>query len=319
MCIHVDDFYVVASHKELMDTLYNSLTRAYGTVSINDGDLLSYLGMQLTMDPESGNILLSQPGYATQLCDTHLGDDRPVIRTPLALTPTPKEDDDQPYDVTDYLRAVGGINYLAINTRPDILYALSTVASACASPTLKDWRKVIRIIGYIWCTVDLGLTFKAGPIELQCMVDASFNTYHDGKCHYGYAFFLSSGDAAFYSVSKRMKVQPLSSTEAEYVAFCEACRDAVFLSRLLRDIGFPCKGPIKMFEDNKSCIDMLNGRSRHTASKHINPKFHYGRDMVSHGVVVPVYVATAEQTADLFTKALGLTVFAPLQSKLLNC
>ena len=74
-----------------------------------------------------------------------------------------------------------------------------------------------------------------------------------------------------------------------------------------------------MFEDNKSCIDMLNGKSRHTASKHINPKFHYGRDMVTHGVVVPVHVATEEQIADLFTKALGHTVFNPLQSKLLNC
>jgi len=319
MCIHVDDFYVVASHKELLDKLYSSLTRVYGSVSISDGDLLSYLGMQLAIDSESGNILLSQPGYANQLCDTYLGDNRPVTHTPLALSPSPKEDDDQPYDVTEYLRAVGGINYLAINTRPDLLYSLSTVASSCASPTLKDWRKVMRIINYIGCTTELGLTFKPGPIELHCMVDASFNTYHDGKCHYGYAFFLSTGDAAFYSISKRMKVQPLSSTEAEYVAFCEACRDAVFLSRLLRDIGFPCRGPIKMYEDNKSCIDMLNGRSRHTASKHINPKFHYGRDMVTHGVVVPVYIATEDQVADLFTKALGQTVFVPLQSKLLNC
>jgi hypothetical protein len=114
MCIHVDDFYVVASHKELMDTLYSSLTRVYGSVSINDGDLLSYLGMQLNIDPESGNILLSQPGYASQLCDMHLDTNRLVIHTPLVLTHTPKEDDDQPYDVTEYLRAVGGINYLAI-------------------------------------------------------------------------------------------------------------------------------------------------------------------------------------------------------------
>ena len=115
MCIHVDDFYVVASHKELLDILYSSLTRVYGSVSINDGDLLSYLGMQLAIDSASGNILLSQPGYANQLCDTYLGDHRPVTHTPLALSPSPKEDDDQPYDVTEYLRAVGGINYLAIN------------------------------------------------------------------------------------------------------------------------------------------------------------------------------------------------------------
>ena len=90
MCIHVDDFYVVASHKDLLDTLYNSLTRAYGSVSINEGDLLSYLGMQLSVDSDTGNILLSQPGYANQLCDMYLDVNRTVTHTPLALSPTPK-------------------------------------------------------------------------------------------------------------------------------------------------------------------------------------------------------------------------------------
>ena len=318
MCLHVDDFFVVASHKHLLTLLYQSLTKEYGSVSINEGDLLSYLGMQLTVNQDNGDITLSQPGYSAQLCDIHLGTQRPTVHTPISMTQTPRDGDDAPYDVTEYLRAVGGINYLAINTRPDLLFALSTVASACASPTMGDWRKVMRIIGYVACTADLGLTFKAGPIELHCAVDASFNTYHDGKCHFGYAFFLCFGDAAFYSVSRRMKVQPLSSTEAEYVAFCEASRDAQYLRNLMESIGFKCNGPIKMFEDNQSCIDMLNGRSRHTASKHINPKFHYGRDLVAQGVVVPVYVRTEEQVADLFTKALGRTVFEPLQSKLLN-
>ena len=129
---------------------------------------------------------------------------------------------------------------------------------------------------------------------------------------------LEKGDAAFHSVSKRMKVQPLSSTEAEYVAFCEAFRDADYIRRLLKDIGFPVEGSIVLYEDNKSCIDMLHGKSRHTASKHINPKFHYGRDQISKGLVEVRYVATLHQVADLFTKALGTKIFAPLQKKRLN-
>jgi hypothetical protein len=295
------------------------LTKEYGTVTINDGNLLPYLGMQLKIDRSNGNIILSPPGYAKQLCDIHLGTSRPIIQTPMVMTQIPRIDDDQPYDITEYLRAVGGINYLAINTRPDLLYALSSVASACAAPTIGDWRKVMRNMGYISCTMELGLTFIPRPINLHCAVDSSFNIYHDGKCHFGYAFFLCVGDAAFYSISKRMKVQPLSSTEAKYVAFCEACRDAVYLSNLLESVGFKCNGPIKMYEDNQSCIDMLKGRSRHTASKHINPKFHFGRDMVSQGTVIPIHVNTAYQIADLFTKPLGRTVFKPLQQKLLNC
>jgi len=318
MCLHVDDFFVVSSEKYMLTELYDALTAEYGSVSINKGDLLSYLGMQLKVDNQNARIKLSQPGYARQLCDKFLGEKRPIIHTPMAVNPTISISDDEPYDITEYLRAVGGINYLAIHTRPDILYALSMTASACASPTMGDWKRVMRIIGYIGCTLDYGLIFSSGPIKLQCMVDSSFNLYHDGKCHYGYSFTLGIGDATFFSVSRRMKVQPLSSTEAEYVAFCEACRDAIYLKRLLVGIGFPCEGAIEIFEDNMSCIDMLNGKSRHTASKHINPKFHFGRDMVMRGVVSVRHIPTHSMIADIFTKPLGRGIFELLSRDLLG-
>ena len=129
---------------------------------------------------------------------------------------------------------------------------------------------------------------------------------------------LGKGDAAFYSVSKRMRVQPLSSTEAEYAGFCEVSRDAGYLRRLMSDIGFKLGKPIDMYKDNKSCIDMLHSKSRHSASKHINPKFHYGRDQILKRIVEVRYVSTLEQIADMFTKALGSKIFCPLQCNLLN-
>ena len=221
MCLHVDDFFVVASDTLLLNTLYDELVAAYGTVTINDGDMLSYLGMQITADSVTGNVTLGQPGYARQRCNQFLTGTRAAVHTPMTVSPTVHDDDQTPHDVTEYLRAVGGINYLAINTRPDLLYALSRLAGACTAPTYKDWKRVIRVLLYIHNTIDVGLTFRPGAVELHAYVDSSFNMYHDGKSHYGYCFILGRGDAAFYSVSKRMKVQPLSSTETEYAAFCE--------------------------------------------------------------------------------------------------
>jgi ribonuclease HI len=176
---------------------------------------------------------------------------------------------------------------------------------------MEDWRRVIRVLTYVHATIDIGLRFVPGKIFVHGYVDSSYNQYENGKGSFGYGFFLGKGDAAFYSVSKRMKVQPLSSTEAEYVAFCEACRDADYITRLMKDIGFKCKRAIVLYEDNESCIDMLT-------SKHINPKFHYGRDQIQKRLVEVRYVETNQQIADLFTKALGYTKFAPLQRKLLN-
>jgi hypothetical protein len=210
----------------------------------------------------------------------------------MMLSEIKQDDDDQPMDVTEYLKAVGGLNYLAINTRPDLLYTLSQLASKCSSPTMGDWRRVIRVLNYVNVTTDLGLRFVPGKIFVHGYVDSSYNQYENGKGSFGYSFFLGKDDAAFYSVSKRMKVQPLSSTEAEYVAFCEACRDADYITRLMEDIGFKCSRAVLLYEDNKSCIDMLKGKSRHTASKHINSKFHYGRDQIRKGLVEVRYVET---------------------------
>ena len=176
----------------------------------------------------------------------------------------------------------------------------------------------MRVFMYVHSTLDLGLRFNPGKIYVYGYVDASYNQYDDGKGSYGYCFSLGKLDAAFHSVSKRMKVQPLSSTEAEYVAFCEASRDASYLRRLLKDIGYPVVGSILLYEDNKSCIDMLHDKSRHTASKHINPKFHYGRDQIRNGTVEVRYVDTLNQVADLFTKAFGKKNFSPLHHSLLN-
>jgi hypothetical protein len=317
MCIHVDDFYAVSSHPELLNELYESLTKSYGSVSMASGDLLSYLGMQVSTQPD-GHILVSQPGYATQLCHMFLPEKRSHVLTPMIAMELPQEGDDEPVDVTEYLKAVGGLNYLAINTRPDLLYALSQVASKCSAPTRKDWRHLMRVFMYVFTTINFGLRFNPGKIFVHGYVDASYNQYGDGKGSYGYCFMLGKGDAAFHSVSKRMKVQPLSSTEAEYVAFCEASRDAIYLRRLLKDIGFKCEQPIVLYEDNKSCIDMLKGRSRHTASKHINPKFHYGREQILKKFIEVRYVSTVEQVADLFTKVLTSKIFTPLQKNLLN-
>jgi hypothetical protein len=127
MCIHVDDFYVVASNTDLLQELHFALTNTYGSVSMKDGDLLSYLGMQVQVMAD-GSILVNQQGYAQQICNMFLPVKRAIVNTPRVANELTQEGDEVPVDVTQYLRAVGRLNYLAINTRPDLFYSLSQVA-----------------------------------------------------------------------------------------------------------------------------------------------------------------------------------------------
>jgi len=175
---------------------------------------------------------------------------------------------------------VEGINYLAQYTRPDLLYAMSIVSQKCSMPTVGDMRMVTRILKYIEGTMDYGLRYCPGKVELICHVDAAHNCYDDARGHYGYSFSLGRNDGSFFATSKKMKLITLSSTESEYVALCEATREAIWLRRLLSDIGFMQNQPTLMWQDNLSTIDMVNGHRSYKASKHINPKFHYTGEMV---------------------------------------
>jgi hypothetical protein len=60
MCIHVDDFFVIASDQELLTDLYDYLVDVYGDVSCKSVDVLEYLGIQVKILP-TGDLLLTQP------------------------------------------------------------------------------------------------------------------------------------------------------------------------------------------------------------------------------------------------------------------
>ena len=321
MCLHVDDFFVIGSDNDMLQDLYKALEKEYGQVTIKEGDLLAYLGMQISVDSESGSILLTQPAYTRKLLDMYVPNGNKkgkTYRSPMSTVERSLPEDQVPMDQREYLEIVGGLNYLAQYTRPDILFALSILAQQCSHPTVGDRKKAIRILRYLESTMDNGLRFGHGRIELQCYVDAAHHSYNDGKGHYGYSFALGDRDGCFFAKSKKMKLVTLSSTESEYVALCEAAREAVWLRRLLSDIGFGQKSPTVLWQDNKSTIDMVNGHRNFQSSKHINPKYHYTGEMVDRGELCLRYKPTGDMIADVLTKALPSTNHIKLSEWLLN-
>jgi hypothetical protein len=177
---------------------------------------------------------------------------------------------------------------------------------------------VKRILQYVYSTINDGIIFNPGPIELVCYVDASHNCYEDAKGHFGYSFSLGNLDGAFYVKSQKMKLNTLSSTESEYVALCAAVCEIKWLRRLLAELGFPQKKPTVIYEDNMSCIEFVNGKLNHKATKHINPKYHFSREAVLMGDVKLEYCETSEMIADILTKPLSSKQHVKLAKLILN-
>ena len=94
--------------------------------------------------------------------------------------------------------------------------------------------------------------------------------------------------------------------EAEYVAACEATKEAVWLKKLLSDLGVVRKEqvPITLFCDNSGAIAQSKDPRNYKKGKHIERKYHIIRDIVARGDAVVAKIESANNLADPFTKAL---------------
>jgi len=101
----------------------------------------------------------------------------------------------------------------------------------------------------------------------------------------------------------------LSSTKVEYVATTTAACHAVWLRRLLKDMGHTVKDTTTIFYENISAIDLSKNHVFHKKSKNIDTRYHFIRELVKEGEISLLFCGSKEQLADMFTKPLGKLSF----------
>ncbi|KAG5883324.1 hypothetical protein JTB14_032525 [Gonioctena quinquepunctata] len=77
----------------------------------------------------------------------------------------------------------------------------------------------------------------------------------------------------------------------------------MWLKQLLEDFGEEVI-EIKMFEDNQSCIKMLDSERINDSTKHIDTKYNYAKEMKKKNEIFFEYCPTNEMVADILTKPL---------------
>ena len=99
--------------------------------------------------------------------------------------------------------------------------------------------------------------------------------------------------------------------EAEYVAACEVAKEAVGLKKFLSNLGVVRikQVLITLFCDNSGAIAQSKDPRNHQKGKHIERKNHIIRDIIARGDVVVAKIESANNLADLFTKALSQMTF----------
>ena len=206
---------------------------------------------------------------------------------------------------TPYREAIGSLMYLMLSTRPDLAAAVQFVSRCSFDPGPQHWEAVKNIFRYVQRTKSLKLTFRRhGAIRLTCYSDSDWESCVDTRRSVSAYVFLLGGAAVSWSSRKQRSVS-LSSCEAEYVAACEATREAVWEMALLEELGYKNLEVPVVYMDSQSAMQLISNPVFHDKSKHIQGKMHYIREVAEEGGVTFVKVHTSENLADSLTKAVN--------------
>ena len=130
-----------------------------------------------------------------------------------------------------YIKVVGGIQYTAVVTRPDIAFAAHSLAKHMAASTKVHWLAAQHVMRYLQKAVNLGLQFSAG--EGNSVVEA----YSDAV--FANALSLNSvsgnmlmmyGNCVFWR-SKRKDIIAGDTTEAELIGVSAAATKLMWLKK----------------------------------------------------------------------------------------
>ncbi|CAN4113698.1 unnamed protein product [Withania somnifera] len=94
--------------------------------------------------------------------------------------------------------------------------------------------------------------------------------------------------------------------EGEYVAACEEAKEAVWPRNFPKDLKvvLAIEAPLMIYCDNSGAVANSKELRSHKKAIHIEQKYHLIQDIVQRGDVVVTNIASKNNLADTFTKAL---------------
>ena len=295
--VYVDDLLLAGSRKDV-DSLMKQLM---GKFSIRDlGDATYFLGMEIARDRKNRKLVLSQKKYTKDILRRFdMINCKPRTVPMTAGTKITREGEPLDTALYPYAEAVGALMYLAVCSRPDISYVVSHMARYMGAPTKEHWPLIKGIFQYLNGTVDYGLTY--GPSgDLVVYTDSDYAGDVDTRRSTAGMVALNKG-AAISWYSKVMPTVALSTCEAEYMAASMAAREALWLRKFNRALGFETR-PITLYGDNQGSIKLAKNPIEGNRSKHIAVVWHFLRQQEALRNIQITYVETTRQIANCQTK-----------------
>ena len=307
LILYVDDMLIAGKSIDEIANLKQMLSNQFAMKDL--GDANHFLGMRIKRNRKKGILELSQESYIQKVLQRFKMQEGKAVSTPLPSYLKLSKDDSPKSDAekaemakVPYSSAVGSLMYVMIATRPDIAFAVGMVSRYMANPGKKHWIAVKHILKYLKGTANKCLRFGNSDASIVGYTDSDYGGCADTRrSTSGYVFLFAGGAISWRSCLQ--SCTSLSTTEAEYIAASDASKEAIWLARLVGDLGIQ-QVPV-LHSDSQSAIALAKNPVFHSKSKHIEVRYHFIRDILADKRLQLVKVHTDDNPADALTKSLA--------------
>ena len=225
-----------------------------------------------------------------------------------------------------YRQILGRMLYVANWTRPELSHSTSDLSRCLSNPTIDHMIALLHVAGYLKRAIHAQLTYgrprdPSMVNRLWAHVDSSHACCSVTRASLA-SFALQFNGAAIQWKCKRSDTVLDSTASAEYAApsLCTKEVRTVTMTRVLDQISFSQGHPAQreVRSDSQAAIAIANNDISSARTHHIDIRFHCIREAIHAGYIHLVFIGTAEQTSDIFTKALPFASFYKHAKALLN-
>lgn len=140
--------------------------------------------------------------------------------------------------------------------------------------SLAHWNTAVRILRYLRTTCNLRLVLGGSFFNLAGYANLDWaKDIEDQRSTSGYSFQVGSS-----TISWKSKKQPtvlLSSTEAEYKAPSNACKEGLWLWNMLCKLKLCDSLAVPLYVDNRGAKALAKNPQHHSRTKHIDTRHHF--------------------------------------------
>lgn len=208
-----------------------------------------------------------------------------------------------------YSSVVGSVMYTMVCSRPYIVHAISALSRYMSNHVKENWLVMKHLLRYLKGTTDVGLMYckRGSSILVEGYVDSNYAWDKDTKKSTTAYQFLINGNCVSWK-SQLQHVVTLSTAEAEYIAATEGVKEGIWIQGLLRELH-EFQGTTTLFSNSQSAIHLCKNIVFHDRTKHVDIKYHFIREKITHGIINIAKVSTDDNLSDCGTKMVTLEKF----------